>query len=68
VILSRLDEILIDMKKIDRKQVESLVALRSKARAEKNWQEADRIRAELEEMGVELFDGHQRGWKVKVSE
>ncbi len=68
VILSRLDEILIDMKKIDRKQVESLVALRSKARAEKNWQEADLIRAELEEMGVELFDGHQRGWKVKVSE
>jgi len=36
--------------------VQSLVDARTKARAEKNWSEADRIRDELAEMGIQLKD------------
>jgi len=66
--LNRLDEIMIDLKQIDIKAVESLVAKRNKAREDKNWDLADEIRKELEQIGVELFDGHARGFRVKVSE
>ncbi len=67
-ILTRLDEILIDMKKIDVEKVKSLVSKRNDAREAKDWAKADEIRAELDTIGIELFDGHERGWKVKVSE
>ena len=35
---------------------ETLIATRVEARAEKNWAEADRIRDELAEMGIQLMD------------
>lgn len=38
-------------------QVESLIQQRHKARAEKNWQEADRIRDELKALSVSIEDG-----------
>ncbi len=38
-------------------KVEALIAAREKARAEKNWAEADRIRDELTALGVILEDG-----------
>ena len=66
--LNRLDDILIDMRNIDRKKVEMLVGLRNIARDEKKWDKADDIRAQLDRLGIELFDGHERGWKVKVNE
>jgi cysteinyl-tRNA synthetase len=36
--------------------IESMVTARSNARKQKNWQEADRIRADLEKMGIVLED------------
>lgn len=66
--LNRLDEILIDLRNIDKVKVEKLVSDRNEAREAKDWSKADEIRDQLEIMGVELFDGHARGWKVKVSE
>jgi len=66
--LNRLNEILIDMRGIDKANVEALVAKRNVARDAKDWGLADEIRDELATKGVELFDGHERGWKVKVSE
>ena len=67
-LLNRLDEILIDMRGIDKEKVEQLISKRNEAREAKNWEEADKLRVELEEIGVEIFDGHARGWKVKVVE
>jgi cysteinyl-tRNA synthetase len=46
--------------------METLIAERNRARSQRNWQEADRIREELEKKGVLLEDtpnGTQ--WKVK---
>jgi len=44
-------------KNIDADYVEKLIAARNQARAEKNWAEADRIRAELTTLSVVLEDG-----------
>lgn len=67
-VLNELDEVLIRMNKIDRNQVEELVKKRNEAREAKSWDEADKIRVELDKIGIELFDGHERGWKVKVND
>jgi len=40
----------------DNDEIETLIQQRLEARANKNWAEADRIRAELHEMGIELED------------
>jgi cysteinyl-tRNA synthetase len=54
----------------DRK-IESLIATRNAARAAKNWAESDRLRAELEAMGLQLKDGKDEAgnpvttWEVK---
>lgn len=37
-------------------EIEALIEARTKARAEKNWAEADRIRDQLKEMGITLKD------------
>ena len=37
--------------------IDALIARREQARADRDWQEADRIRAELTELGVVLEDG-----------
>jgi cysteinyl-tRNA synthetase len=66
--LNRLDDILISMRDIDKKQVEELIIKRNDARDEKDWSKADILREKLESLGVELFDGHERGWKVKINE
>lgn len=45
--------------------IENLITARNKARAEKNWAEADRIRDELAAMSVVLEDGPQgTSWRV----
>jgi cysteinyl-tRNA synthetase len=51
---------------IDEAKVEKLIAARNAARAAKNFAEADRIRAEIESMGVTLKDGPEgTTWEVK---
>jgi cysteinyl-tRNA synthetase len=45
-------------------QIDELIARRNAARADKNWDEADRIRDQLKEAGVVLEDGAGgTGWR-----
>ncbi len=52
-------------------EVKSLIAARNAARAAKNWAESDRIRSELDAMGIALKDGKDAAgnpvttWEVK---
>ncbi len=47
-------------------QIEDLIQQRLQARADKNWAEADRIRDELHQMGIELEDkGGETIWRRK---
>jgi cysteinyl-tRNA synthetase len=47
-------------------RVEGLIAERQTARATKNWPEADRIRAELAALNVEVMDGPNGAtWRIK---
>jgi cysteinyl-tRNA synthetase len=47
-------------------KVEALLADRLAARAAKNWPEADRIRAELTALNVEVMDGPSGAtWRIK---
>ena len=47
-------------------RVEALIAERYTARAEKNWPEADRIRAELTALNVDVMDGPTGAtWRIK---
>jgi cysteinyl-tRNA synthetase len=39
------------------KQLEELLDLRAKSRAEKNWQKSDELRLQLESQGLEISDG-----------
>ena len=41
----------------DTAEIEALVAARTEARAQKNWAEADRLRAALAQKGIEVLDG-----------
>lgn len=66
--LEELDEMLIRLRDIDKSAVEVLVTKRNEAREAKNWDDADKYRVELESLGIELFDGSSRGWRVKTQE
>jgi cysteinyl-tRNA synthetase len=48
-------------------KVEALIVARASARAAKDWAEADRIRAELTALGVEVLDGPggTATWRIK---
>ncbi len=46
-----------DSEQLDTARIESLVAARNHARAEKNWPEADRIRDQLSAMDIVVEDG-----------
>ena len=49
-------------------KVEALIAARIEARAAKNWSEADRIRAELTALNIEVMDSAQGAtWRIKES-
>ena len=52
---------------VDPARVEELIAQRNRARAERNWAEADRIRDELKDMHVVLEDRKDgsTGWRVE---
>ena len=48
------------------KKIEKLLAARDKARQEKNWDKADELRKELDEIGVTIEDTDKGGiWRVK---
>ncbi len=51
----------------DKKQVETLIEARLQARAARNWTESDRIRNELDAMGIALKDNKDgtTSWEVK---
>jgi cysteinyl-tRNA synthetase len=51
---------------IDEQELKELIALRHKARQEKNFAEADRIRLELEAKHIQLEDSPE-GTKWRVS-
>ncbi len=69
VVLDRIQEVLVRMKKIDTQTVEALVAKRLKAREEKDWGKADQIRDELAALGIELQDGGAgKSWSVKIGD
>ncbi len=60
---------LIEARKIDVARVESLMADRQTARAEKRFADADRLRAELATLGVSVKDGPQGSrWEVGEDE
>jgi cysteinyl-tRNA synthetase len=51
---------------LDEARVEALIGKRNGARAARNFAEADRIRAELDQMGVVLKDGSEgTTWELK---
>ena len=51
---------------VDQNKIESLIAQRNTARANKDFAEADRIRDELENLGIVLEDkGTETTWKTK---
>lgn len=51
---------------MDIEKIKNLIGARNKARAEKNWAEADRVRDELMNMSIILEDGPDgTSWKVK---
>jgi len=52
-------------RKIDAQAVEASIVERTQARADKNFQRADEIRATLKTQGVELMDGPKgTTWRV----
>ena len=51
---------------VDHNKIESLITQRNTARANKDFTEADRIRDELENLGIVLEDkGTETTWKTK---
>ena len=51
---------------IDADKIEDLLQQRQQARADKNWGEADRLRDEIEAMGVAIKDGPDGPtWQIK---
>jgi cysteinyl-tRNA synthetase len=53
--------------KVDTTEVDALVSERLIARAARNWKESDRIRDELDAMGVSIKDNKDgtTSWEVK---
>jgi cysteinyl-tRNA synthetase len=51
--------------KVDAAKIDALIVARNKARADKNWAEADKVRAELAALSVVLEDGpYGTTWKI----
>ncbi len=52
---------------LTREDVEAKLAARVQARADKRWDEADAIRAELEEAGIQVMDRPDRvDWRIRL--
>ncbi|MDA8792385.1 cysteine--tRNA ligase [Bacteriovoracaceae bacterium] len=64
-LMDRFDEILLREKQIDQSKVNELIRQREQAREEKNWKLADDLRNKLDEIGIEIFDGEAKSFRVK---
>ena len=67
--LKTLDDMLLDKKGLKREEIDQLVEQRTKAREEKNWAEADKLRDELAAKGIAVQDTSSEGstWEVDKS-
>jgi cysteinyl-tRNA synthetase len=66
--LATLDNMLLEQKGLERKKIDELVQLRIKARTEKKYAESDRLRDELNSLGIEIRDSIEgTHWEVKKS-
>jgi len=64
--LTKLDNILLDEKKLNRGEIDQKVTARTQARAEKDFATSDRLRDELVALGIELQDSVDGTyWEVK---
>ncbi len=53
----------------DASEIESRIEARLAARANKDWAEADRVRVELDELGIVLMDGPQgTTWRMRLTD
>ncbi len=67
--LRSLDDMILQRKKLDRAQIDGLVAERSRARLEKNYARSDELRGELTKMGVLVQDSPEGSfWEVDKSQ
>lgn len=64
--LDRLDDIILGQKSLNRDQVEDKIQQRLKARENKDFELADKIKQELTQWGIELRDGQKRAWEVQA--
>lgn len=67
-LLTKLNDILIREKKIDRDHVDALIAKRKQAREDKDWAAADQVRDELIALNIEIQDNNSGAttWTVKI--
>lgn len=66
VALKELRELRIEALELDPEEIDEKVAAREQARAEKDWAQADKLRDELDAMGVEIMDSPEgTTWRVK---
>ena len=64
--LTKLDDKLLEQKKLTRKKVQQLVEKRSFARLNKDFKTADELRKQLDQLGIEVRDTAQGSeWEVK---
>ena len=67
--LRSLDDMILQRKKLDRAQIDGLVAERARARLEKNYARSDELRGELTKMGVLVQDSPEGSfWEVDKSQ
>ncbi len=66
-VLSEINTILLKKKNIEASFVEELLAKRSQAREDKDWESADKVRDELHALGIDFQDtANGVEWSVKV--
>ena len=64
--LQNLEDTLLEQKQLKRKNIQKKVEERVLARKNKDFKEADRLREELEKMGIEVRDkGQESYWEIK---
>ena len=67
--LRTLDDMLLLERNLDRAKIDALVASRIAARKEKNFSESDRLRDELNALGIDIRDGVEgTTWEVRKSQ
>ena len=66
--LRTLDDLLLANRKLHRDKIDALVTERIEARSQKNYEKSDRIRDQLNQLGIELRDTQEGTfWEVKKS-